>query len=268
VHPKDFVSSMGRTLSVKSRQSISNAIGIHCIRSMALVSLALKRRIEDRFLTYFCINQQSLHLFGALGKEPHDGPYSRHVGSYGRVHLTYLHAPGTRLNPLPTVRAPTLDLTGEDSTRRAFVIRLRLAAACYPLYTPTLMHEGQVGRNPGVTDKRKALEACQRPSLSVPRIRLQEREQRHVPGFCHCQVQLNQPLLPPTSRLSAPAHAGSICVCGKSPPHMSTCHGTSQRFCRASIRLNGDAGTARLASIPARGFRGSDSQVEESFRVV
>jgi hypothetical protein len=41
------------TLLVKSRQSISNAMGIHRIRGMALVSLAFKRRIQDRFLTYF-----------------------------------------------------------------------------------------------------------------------------------------------------------------------------------------------------------------------
>jgi hypothetical protein len=41
------------TLLVKSLQSISNAMGIHCIRGMALVSLAFKRLIQDCFLTYF-----------------------------------------------------------------------------------------------------------------------------------------------------------------------------------------------------------------------
>jgi hypothetical protein len=38
-----------QTLLIKSRQSISNAIGARFTRGMTLVSLAFKRRIQDRF---------------------------------------------------------------------------------------------------------------------------------------------------------------------------------------------------------------------------
>jgi hypothetical protein len=50
------------TLLVKSRRSVSNAIGVNFTRGMSSVSLAFKRRIRDRCSTLFCINQQSQDL--------------------------------------------------------------------------------------------------------------------------------------------------------------------------------------------------------------
>jgi hypothetical protein len=56
------------TLLVNSRPSISNAIGVSVTRGMYSVSLAFKRRMQDRFSARFCINQQSHDFLDAGGE--------------------------------------------------------------------------------------------------------------------------------------------------------------------------------------------------------
>jgi hypothetical protein len=52
-----------QTLLVNSWQSISNALGVSFTRERCSVSLAFKRRMQDRFPTHFWINQRSQHRY-------------------------------------------------------------------------------------------------------------------------------------------------------------------------------------------------------------
>ena len=55
------------TLLVKSRRLSSSAMRVHSTRGMTSVSLAFKRRMQDRFSAHFGLNQQSQFWRGLKG---------------------------------------------------------------------------------------------------------------------------------------------------------------------------------------------------------